>query len=286
MAPIHQAPLTKHVHVQIIIYLIRATQSCYQPGSFTLYTMKGSGKAVWWTKLIVCSCVPRAWAAKYAIFSFSWKFIFFDSEFAGIAPVQLYSPPINGLFWGSWGEEWTILAIRGVGAKVERQRLRDVVERIPALAGVGVGRWWREDELVDLKLCKSMQRLDVRLGETVRLSQFRTRLWEGDSGQSRALVCRQGLQASGIATIIVLIIKHLHAHHVPDICRSALRAFMGCLAPAPQSTPVKKHMKVMYEEASPGEACEGMRKWNGAGREQTQAQTQARGSVFLFPSGL
>lgn len=45
-------------------------------------------------------------------------------------------------------------------------------------------------------------------------------------------------------------------------------------------------MKVMYEEASPGEACEGVRKRNGAGREQTQAQRQARGSVFLFPSGL
>ena len=28
-------------------------------------------------------------------------------------------------------------------------------------------------------------------------------------------------------------------------------------------------MKVMYEEASPGEAREGVRKWNGAGRDQT-----------------
>lgn len=156
------------------------------------------------------------------------------ANFQALLLSSFIPPPITVYSEGPGGEEWTILAIRGVVAKVERQRLRDVVERIPTLAGMG--RWWRKDELVDLKLCKSMQRLDVRLGEMVRISQFRTRLWEADSGQSRALVCRQGLQASGIATIIVSIIKHLHAHYVPALSK-CFTCFYGLSCPCPTKHP-------------------------------------------------
>ena len=96
----------------------------------------------------------------------------------------------------------------------------------------GCGGWCvcggAEDESADLKLCESTQRLDVRPGEMVRSSWFRTRPREGDRGQSGALVHGQGLQASQITTKIVLMIKCLHAHYISDICLSALRVFLGC----------------------------------------------------------